>query len=176
MSAEERYNKRDLSYSTWHRVASIKRFISEKDAKSLGMMDFDFVEYDIVTKQVVLYKETFLHGFKINLAEKIKQCEPYVLEAKKISFANINNPTLFNRYNYNPPVYLLGCKRSSTFNPTNQAQYDIDKFFAMELWPNEEKELRILSPKEWAMELVTRRKSWKKAWIKRKINKRKRSV
>lgn len=46
MSAKERTGKRDLTYSGWHRVASIRRYgLSARDAARLGMIDVDACEY-----------------------------------------------------------------------------------------------------------------------------------
>jgi hypothetical protein len=39
MAPNEKYNMRDLSYSAWHREASISRFI--KNAHELKMQDID---------------------------------------------------------------------------------------------------------------------------------------
>jgi hypothetical protein len=45
---KEKYGKRDLSYSEWHRPESIKRFIGDVAAKKLSKIDADvcvYVEY-----------------------------------------------------------------------------------------------------------------------------------
>ena len=168
MASKEFYNERDLSYSAWHRVGSIKRFISEKDAKGLVMMDFDFVEYDYWTKEPVLYKELLRYENqtlnKIN--DKIyNNCKPYIVQARKTSFANEHGPNI--RYIYKPPVYLVCYDCSILPNPANYRWPDIVEFRVMELWPEREEQLRVLTPREWARELVDRRKNWKKSWDKR---------
>lgn len=45
MSDKERYGKRDLTYSNWHRVDSTKRFLDDFSAWRLGMVDIDDCEY-----------------------------------------------------------------------------------------------------------------------------------
>lgn len=45
MSDMEKYGQRDLTYSWWHRKASIERFLSDFEAWRLGMVDIDDVEY-----------------------------------------------------------------------------------------------------------------------------------
>lgn len=45
MSDKERTGWRDLTYSHWHRAASVKRFLTGADAQKLGMIDIDGCEY-----------------------------------------------------------------------------------------------------------------------------------
>jgi len=45
MSDEERYGERDLTYSNWHRVRSIGRFVGRDMAELLTMIDIDDFEY-----------------------------------------------------------------------------------------------------------------------------------
>lgn len=45
MSDTERWGTRDLTYSNWHRVESIQRFLTMDDAKRLTMIDLDGLEY-----------------------------------------------------------------------------------------------------------------------------------
>lgn len=45
MSEHERTGFRDLDYSRWHRTASIKRFLPEREAYELAMIDIDGCEY-----------------------------------------------------------------------------------------------------------------------------------
>lgn len=50
----ERYGTRDLSYSAWHRVASIRRYVGWERAQLLSMVDADcvlFLEYHHENKQ-----------------------------------------------------------------------------------------------------------------------------
>jgi hypothetical protein len=168
MADKEIYNLRDLTYSTWHRWPSIGRYIPISIAKHLVMMDFDFVEYDLSTKEVVLYKEIF-RCYNKNYVEKresAKEVGVYIKQAKKTFFANNNNPNVVNRYDYKPPVYLVGYERSDRLNPTNDKQCDIAKFFVKEVWPERE-EVRELLPEEWAKELVEKRRFWRESWDKR---------
>lgn len=45
MSNLERTGRRNLLYSKWHRPASLRRFMSARDADSLAAIDIDFIEY-----------------------------------------------------------------------------------------------------------------------------------
>ena len=45
MSLKERYGKRDLTYSSWHRPESISRFLEKRYAYNLDFIDLDAIEY-----------------------------------------------------------------------------------------------------------------------------------
>lgn len=45
MSDTERHGTRDLTYSNWHRVHSISRFVGKDIARTLTMIDLDGLEY-----------------------------------------------------------------------------------------------------------------------------------
>lgn len=45
MSMHERTGHRDLTYSAWHRPASIKQYLSNYQAQHLTMIDIDWCEY-----------------------------------------------------------------------------------------------------------------------------------
>lgn len=45
MSDLERYGVRDLTYSQWHREASMSRFLAPSIAHELAMIDLDAIEY-----------------------------------------------------------------------------------------------------------------------------------
>jgi hypothetical protein len=45
MSDTERWGTRDLTYSNWHRVPSIGRFLGADVARTLTMIDLDGLEY-----------------------------------------------------------------------------------------------------------------------------------
>lgn len=53
MSDDERYGTRDLTYSNWHRIHSIKRFLGEPAARRITMIDLDGLEYCNVCREVV---------------------------------------------------------------------------------------------------------------------------
>lgn len=45
MSERERTGERDLTYSGWHRTANMRRYLSARQAWSLGQIDIDWCEY-----------------------------------------------------------------------------------------------------------------------------------
>lgn len=45
MADREKSGVRDLTYSHWHRIDSIQRYITHKEAWHLGMIDIDDCEY-----------------------------------------------------------------------------------------------------------------------------------
>ena len=53
MSDRERWGTRDLTYSNWHRVASIERFVGAAQARALTMIDLDGLEYCCRCREVV---------------------------------------------------------------------------------------------------------------------------
>jgi len=55
---EELYGTRDLTYSRWHRVKSIRRFMQEEHAQQLTYIDVDALEYCRQCLQPILLLET----------------------------------------------------------------------------------------------------------------------
>lgn len=51
MSLKERYGKRDLVYSKWHRPQSISRFLDDQYAYNLDFIDLDAIEYCYFCKE-----------------------------------------------------------------------------------------------------------------------------
>ena len=50
---DERYPQRDRHYGVWHRVKSIARYLSDREARALTMADLDsvlFAEHDAASK------------------------------------------------------------------------------------------------------------------------------
>jgi len=169
MASTELTNERDLTYSTWHRVQSIARYTNTIfEAKSLVMMDFDFVEYDYFTKEPVLYIELTKdigQSYNAILSKIYRDCGSYIVQAKKIFFANTHGPNI--TYEYAPPVYLVCYKQANTPNPSNKRWPDIESFRIMELWPNKSKELIKFTPVQWVMKLVKQRNIWRQEWSNR---------
>jgi hypothetical protein len=149
---QEKYFTRDRSYSAWHRLHSIGRFIGLERALKLSLIDIDAIlfeqglhvpevwvewEYDGVTKWPLALMETAIDINKHkdataigNLAKMTGRLEAYVV------------------------LYRLG----STRNPFDDSVFDIDRFRVKRLWPEPESKFRILSPEQWAFELLEIRK------------------
>jgi len=51
VSLKERYGKRDLTYSRWHRPKSISRFLDNQHAYNLDFIDLDAIEYCYFCKE-----------------------------------------------------------------------------------------------------------------------------
>lgn len=45
MAMNERYGRRDLLYSGWHRPSSISRFVGQRTAHDLSCIDVDYLEF-----------------------------------------------------------------------------------------------------------------------------------
>lgn len=45
MSETERFNTRDLTYSTWHRTKSLSRYVGQRAAYECSTIDIDWCEY-----------------------------------------------------------------------------------------------------------------------------------
>ena len=140
MSQEERYGTRDLTYSAWHRRGSTARYVGMQNAQILSMIDMDamLVEYDDKNRMPIAYIET---------AKDVGQ--PY-----KTATVTLNVAKLSNR-----PAFVLLYTPARTPNPANPQWPDIEKFMVKCLWPYPENQWRILTPDQWAKELLSMR-SW----------------
>lgn len=139
---EEIYGARDLSYSKWHRASSIKRFISEKNATQLSMIDVD----------VCIYVE-YADNLKIPLA--LIEVAMDVGQEYKTATVTKN---LANKANI-PAIVLLYKVSKTDKNPSDSKYYDIESFRYKTIgnvsptgvvdkhWIN-------ASPEEWANTLV----------------------
>jgi len=61
MSQTEIYGTRDLTYSKWHRIESVQRFVTPAEARELAMIDNDvilYTEYHDKTKKPCCLIET----------------------------------------------------------------------------------------------------------------------
>jgi hypothetical protein len=136
---EERYGTRCNAYSAWHRRMSTKRFVGIEKAQLLAMIDLDaalYVEYDDRTKQPLALIET---------ARDVGQPFKTATVTKNLAVrANI-------------PCFVVLYTLSDDRNPADYSAYDIDIFRVRRLHPVEEKDWRILTPKEWAETILAMR-------------------
>jgi hypothetical protein len=143
---DERTGIRDLSYSAWHRVRSIARFVGVEQAQSLSMVDADvvlFLEVDPRSRSPLAL---------IEVAIDVEQTEkPASSTARLAALAGL-------------PAFTVLYRRSVRLNPADRRELDIDRFRVRRLWPSPEHSWRTLSPEDWAKALVEIRK-WSAAKI-----------
>ena len=144
MSQEERYGERDLSYSAWHRVRSISRYVGLEAAQGLKMVDQDvtlYLELDSLSREPLAL---------IEVARDIGQGEkPASSMARLAARCNL-------------PAFVVLYKPSPSLNPADKRQFDIDRFRVKRVWPAPEHVWRTLTPAEWARGLLQIR-SWSAA-------------
>lgn len=144
MSQEERYGERDLSYSAWHRVRSIARFVGPEKAQSLKMVDQDvtlYLELDSLTREPLALVEV-----AVDVGQREKPVSSMARLAAKCGL----------------PAYVALYKVSRSPNPADRRQRDIDGFRVRRVWPAPEHEWRSLTPTQWANGLLQIR-SWSAA-------------
>ena len=144
MSQEARWGQRDLSYSAWHRVRSIARFVGLEAAQSLKMVDQDvtlYLELDGPTREPLALIEVALDTGQ---GEK-----PASSMARLAARAGL-------------PAFVVLYKKASNINPADRGQFDIAQFRVRRVWPSPEHVWRTLSPEEWAQALL-RIRSWSAA-------------
>ena len=141
MSQEERYGTRDLTYSAWHRIGSIQRYVGIEGAQTLGMIDCDaslWVEWHNGDKWPLALIET---------AKDINQpFKPATVTEKLAIQAGL-------------PAYLLLYTPAQKQNPHDKRWPDIESFRVRRLHPEREAEFRTYTPGEWAKLLVQLRQS-----------------
>lgn len=141
---EERWGERDLSYSAWHRVRSIARYVGVEAAQSLKMVDQDatlYLELDDATREPLALVEV---AIDTGQGEK-----PASSMARLAQRANL-------------PAFVVLYKRANNPNPADRRQFDIERFRVRRIWPHPEQSWRILKPEEWAKALLQIR-SWSAA-------------
>lgn len=141
MAQDEIHGTRDLTYSAWHRVDSIRRFVgSNKEALSLAMIDIDvpvWAEYDDGTKQPLALIET---------AQDIGQSmKPTTVTFNLAKMANL-------------PCFVVLYSVSDNLNPAYPKVMDISQFRVKQLWPLSNPEWDMVSPYRWARILLRIRK------------------
>lgn len=143
MAQEEKFGTRDQSYSAWHRRNSTRRFVGIEKAQTLAMIDLDacpYVEYDDRSKEPIAL---------IEVAMDIGQ-------SWKTHTVTKNLARLCTERSL--PAYVVLYKKSSEDNPADRSQKDIEAFRVIRIWPNPESQWRILTPEQWAIELVEMRR------------------
>lgn len=146
MSQEERTGIRDLSYSAWHRVRSIARFVGIERAQTLSMIDADvvlFLEVDHKTRNPLALIEVAV--------DVGQQKKPASSTARLAALCNL-------------PAFVVLYRLAKSANPADSGEFDIDAFRVQRLWPFPEHDWRLLTPAQWAQGLLQVR-SWSAARI-----------
>lgn len=144
---EERYATRDLSYSAWHRAASIRRFVGWERAQLLSMVDADcvlFLEYHEQSKEPLALIEA-----AIDVGQQHKPATAIARLAKRARI----------------PAYLVLYQRSAQPNPADPRMFDVSGFRIKRLYPRAETAWRTVPPAEWATALLRIR-----AWAARRLD------
>jgi len=131
----ERYPTRDRSYGIWHRVKSIRRFLTTQQAGALTMADLDsvlFAEYNYPDKLPLCL---------IEVAQDIGQDKPAGVIRNLAKLADI-------------PAFVALYTHAEYPNPSNTNWPDIDHFRIKRIWPHPEDGWRTLTPDEWANALL----------------------
>ena len=133
---EERFSSRPSAYSAWHRRLSTRRFVGIEKAQLLSMIDLDgalYCEFDGPPAEPLALIETALDRGQSRKAATVTR-------------------RLAQRARL--PAYVVLYRLSSSPNPADSSQFDIDQFRVRRLWPYPEGAWRILNPREWARALV----------------------
>lgn len=144
---EERYGTRDLSYSAWHRAASIRRFVGWEQAQLLSMVDADcvlFLEYHERTKAPLALIEA-----AVDVGQDYKPATAIAQLAKRARI----------------PAYLVLYKRSDEPNPADPRMSDVSAFRIKRLYPRAEMTWRTVPPDQWATAILRIR-----AWAARRLD------
>lgn len=137
----EKFGSRDLSYSAWHRAASIRRYVGWEQAQLLSMCDADcilFLEYAPYNKEPLCLIETAI--------DVGQQHKPATAIAKLAKRAGI-------------PAYVVLYDRDGKRNPADARMRDLRGFRVKRLWPKPERAWRTVTPPEWAGALL-RIRAW----------------
>lgn len=144
---KDKYGTRDLSYSAWHRAASIRRFVGWERAQLLCMADADcilFLEYAPGNKEPLCLVET-----AIDVGQDHKPATAITRPARRARI----------------PAYLVLYDRSPVPNPADQRWRDVQGFRIKRLWPKPELQWRRVTPGQWATALLRIR-----AWAARRLD------
>lgn len=143
----EKLGLRDLSYSCWHRAASIRRYVGWERAQLLSMADADcvlFLEYDHGSKEPLALVETAL-----DIGQSYKPATAIMRLAKRARI----------------PAYLVLYAWAGQPNPSDSRFQDIRGFRIKRLYPRPEWGWRHVTPAEWASALLRIR-----AWSARRLD------
>ena len=131
---------RDLSYSAFHRPASLARFLPRHEADSLAMLDVDgaYFEFDGTSRTSLVLVEV--------ARDRGQTWKSSTMIASLARMAGL-------------PVYCVLYSVSERGNPADGRFADIEGFRVRRITPRPETNWRRLSPAQWAAALV-RIRAW----------------
>lgn len=144
MPQEERFNKRDLTYSAWHRRMSLRRYIGIEAAQTCAMIDTDarcWVEYEDRTYRPLM------------LIEEARD----VGQGRKTATVTRNEARRGARCGEDIPAFVVLYTPSDKPNPANRDWPDIQQFRVRQIWP-QDTDWAVLTPKQWADRIITWRR------------------
>jgi len=126
----ERTHHRSLIYSAWHRTDSIRRFLEDRQAHSLAMIDLDAIEYCRSCGQPLAFLElAYGNGDKWKAA------------------TIITNLAMAQRR----PAFVVYYLSGETPNPADPTVPDIKEFRVRQMWPKPVKQQLVpMTPKAFA--------------------------
>jgi hypothetical protein len=152
MSDTENRRMRNLTYSFWHRIASLRRFMSEQEARFCSMLDCDCIEYRDSTSQPLALVETALdthkrkHHSVLKALARAAGLPAYVVLYQESSTTNPAN-------NYHGPCPVCGNKLT---NSERLRFPDIEKFSVQQIEPvSKGRGIVEYSPGEWAQKILS---------------------
>jgi len=126
----ERTHHRSLIYSVWHRTNSVGRFVEDRKAYLLAMIDLDAIEYCRSCGQPLAFLElAYGNGDKWKAATVMT----------KLAMAQ------------GRPAFVVYYLSAETSNPADPSVPDIKEFRVRQMWPKSAKQhLVTMTPKAYA--------------------------
>lgn len=162
MTMTEQTGRRDLSYSAWHRPASIGRYLNgfNKDKHRIKVIDGPWCEYSDPYRRTPAEKLGMIdidhllvdgkHWRDRGPVALIESARTYT----DIPFEKIATLTAILGKQANLPVYVVLYKVADTPNPAQPECNDIEMFFVRQYWPQKMKGYIQMAPQEYAHFLV----------------------
>jgi hypothetical protein len=150
----ERYGTRDLSFSAFHREASLARFVGLERAKLISTIDIDFapalaptlwIEYREHDRQVLCLVETSIDTGR-------QDHKPATVITALAKRARV-------------PAYLILYQRSPKQNPADPRFQDLEAMHIKRLHPRPDREWRQFTPQQYAEKLIALRE-----WVSKRID------
>jgi len=132
----ERFGFRSAEYSSWHRTASLRRYLGEDLASTLSTVDLDnaiWIEHSDGAKEPLLLIETAL-----DVEQEWKATSVIRQLARR---ANL-------------PAYVVLYKPARHPNSGDARFNDIERFRVKRVWPDPDGDWITLSPQQWAERLL----------------------
>lgn len=132
----ERYGFRSAEYSSWHRTASLRRFLGAELASSISVIDVD-------------------HAIWVEHADGSKEPLALIETARDVG-QNWKATSVIRHLamRANLPAYCVLFTPADVPNGGDGRSADIESFRVRRVWPDPEKDWRTLTPQRWAETLL----------------------